>query len=142
MTGRWRILPHRIGGEDGRCRDCGRHDLGTAPDTCTRCAVKRYGNAGFFTMIDPVAAFELEGRDQWRNVSQQLRNGQLRSGRFYLFVGHDTGEPLERPPDELLSSEREIAHAQIAHEVGLDLTRRYQQVWVVTTVGCWSVSSL
>ncbi len=136
---RWKVLPHRLSG--GRCRDCGRHDARSAPDTCPRCAVERYGDVGFFVIVNPVAAFEEHGRELWRQVSQQLRSGQLRSDRFYLFVGHGDGGPLERPLDELLDNERAFAHAQAAHETGLDLTRRYPQVWVVTTVGCWSISS-
>lgn len=136
---RWKVLPHRLA--DGRCRDCGRLVAGSAPETCTRCALERYGDVGFFTIANPVVAFEEQGRELWRQVAQQLRAGQLRADRFYLFVGHDDGEPLERPLDELLDNERDFAHAQTAHETGLDLTRRYPQVWVVTTVGCWSISS-
>lgn len=140
---RWKVLPHRLaeGIRRGQCRDCGQHDATSAPDTCPRCALERYRDEGYDTIENPVSAFELQGREKWRAISQQLRSGQIRSGRFYLFVGHNDGGALERPLDELLDIEREIAHAPVAHEVGLDLTRRYQQVWVVTTVGAWNVTS-
>jgi hypothetical protein len=127
--------PHRRRrGALPRLRQVGGH-------VCARCALERYRDAGFFIITDPVSAFEIQGRERWRQVAQQLRSGQIRSGRFYLFVGHDDGGPLERPLNVLLDSEQEITLASVAYETGLDLTRRYQQVWVVTTVGCWSVSS-
>jgi hypothetical protein len=140
---RWKILPHRVpaGRRAGQCRDCGQYDITAAPDACTRCALERYQEAGFFTIRDPVAAFEIENRERWRQVAQQLRTGRVRADLFYLFVGLDDGGPLEPPPDELLPRERAFAHASRAHEAGMVLTARYPQVWVVTTVGCWSVAS-
>lgn len=143
MISRWKVLPHRIpgGAREGQCRDCGQYDYTSAPETCARCAIERYSDAGFYIIVNPVSAFELQGRELWRKVSRQLRTGQLRSERFYLFVGHNDGAPLQRPLTELLDIEREIAFADVAHETGLDLTRRYQQVWVVTTVGGWDITS-
>lgn len=143
MINRWKVLPHRLssGIREGQCRDCGHHDPTSAPDTCPRCALERYGDEGYDTIENPVAAFELQGREKWRVVSRQLRSGQLRSGRFYLFVGHDDVDVLERPASELFDADREWEIADLAHETGLDLTRRYRQVWVVTTVGAWNVTS-
>jgi len=143
VTSQWKILPHRIptGRRLGQCRDCGQYDANSAPNTCARCAIERYQAAGFFILTDPVAAFEIQGRELWRSVAQQLRSGQIRSDMFYLFVGHDDGEPMEQPPDELLPPQRAFAHARRAHEAATGLTARYPRVWVVTTVGCWSVSS-
>lgn len=136
---RWKVLPHRL--NDGRCRDCGRHVPGTAPQTCPRCAIERAHDEGLFTIVNPVVAFEEQGRESWRGVAGELRAGRMRSGHFYLWIGHGDGGPLERPLDELLSNEREFARADTAHETGLDLTERYPQVWVITTVGGWCVTS-
>lgn len=143
MNPRWRILPHRIGGPEGPCRDCGRYESYSAPEGCTRCAVERFKDAGFHIMADPVAAFEVMGRERWRVVAQQLRSGQIRSGHFYVFVGHNDGGPLERPPAEVFPAGQagELAFAKDAYDTGLGLVERYPQVWIVTTVGCWSVSS-
>lgn len=139
MINRWKVLPHRL--SDGKCRDCGRYAAITAPDNCPRCMLELRRDAGFFTIENPVAAFEQQGREMWREVARQLRCGDLRSGRFYLWIGHGDGGPLERPLDELLPNERVFSDATLAHETGLDLTRRYPQVWVVTTVGCWDITS-
>lgn len=143
MINRWKVLPHRIpsGRREGQCRDCGQHDPTAAPRTCTRCSLEFYGDLGYDTIVNPVTAFEDQGRELWRVIAQQLRAGQLRSGQFYVFVGHGDGGPLERPLDELQSNEQVIAYADIAHETALDLTRRYPQVWVVTTVGAWHVTT-
>ncbi len=140
---RWKVLPHRIteGRRAGQCRDCGRQDVASAPNTCPRCMIERYGDRGHFTIVDPVSAYEVQGRELWRQVAHDLRAGQLRSDRFYIWIGHGDGGPLERPLDELLDNEREFGNARVAHETALDLTCRYPQVWVITTVGGWDVTS-
>jgi hypothetical protein len=137
---RWKVLPHRL--NDGRCRDCGRHVAATAPDTCCRCAIERYKDLGHPTIANPVNAFELHGREMWRLPAIALRSGEMRSGMFYPWIGHADGGTLERPLDELLDNGREVAHASVAHETALDLTRRYSQVWVLTTVGGWDMRPL
>lgn len=143
MINRWKVLPHRIptGLRAGQCRDCGQHDPTAAPETCPRCALERYSDLGYDTIVNPVVAFEDQGREQWRVIAQQLRAGRLRSGSFYIFVGYGDGGPLERPVDELADVTREWSCADMAHETALDLVRRYPQVWVVTTVGAWNVTT-
>lgn len=141
---RWKDLPHRLSADHptraGQCRDCGWLEPGSAPDTCARCAMQRYAAQGFFVLANPVLAFEQQGRELWRGVAKDLRAGQIATNRFYLWVGHGDGGPLERASDEVLP-EREFIEATVAHETALDLTRRYPQIWVVTTVGCWNVGS-
>lgn len=138
---RWKILPHRLAG--GRCRDCGQYDAYSAPENCPRCAFERFRDAGFFTILDPVSAFENQGRERWRTVAQQLRSGRIRSGRFHLFVGHDDGGPLEPVlPEVLPAGQVPVSDwSSDAYATATALTGRYPQVWVVTTIGCWSVSS-
>lgn len=130
-----RILPHRL--RDGRCRDCGRLDATSAPDTCPRCALERYSSRGYSVVADPVDRFEVQGVELWRIVSQALRSGVIRSDRFYLYVGFDDGAPLDVPTD----GDRDawvFAGAAGAQTIARALTQRYSQVWVVTTVGCWN----
>lgn len=130
-----KILPHRL--RDGRCRDCGMSDATAAPDTCPRCALERYSSRGYSVVADPVARFEIQGVEQWRIVAQALRAGTIRSDRFYLYVGCDSDDPLDRPTD----GDRNtwvFPGAAGAQTIARALTQRYSQVWVVTTVGCWN----
>jgi hypothetical protein len=139
---RFKVLPHRRTGKNaGQCRDCGQYDVRSAPDTCPRCAIESYADQGCTVVLNPVDAFERDGWELWRNVAKQLRQGQIRSDRFYVFIADGDGGPLRRPVDELLDIERELPHCLVAHEIGLDLSRRHQQVWIVTTVGSWCVTS-
>lgn len=140
MINRWKVLPHRRA--TGQCIDCGHHDARSAPDTCPRCAIESYRDRGFFTIANPVTAFELQARELWRLVAQDLRSGKMRSGRFYIWIGHGDGGPLERPLDELVPGEQDFIGASRAHEVALQLARRHPQVWIVTTVGGWDVVSV
>lgn len=137
MKGRWKYLPHRL--SDGRCRDCGRLVASTAPDTCARCALERYGDQGFSIVQNPVAAFEQELRETWRILAQEIRAGQIPPNRFYVWVGHGDGGPLDRPAEDLDGGP--FADATTAHEMAMQLISRYPQVWVVTNVGCWNVFS-
>jgi hypothetical protein len=136
---RWKVLPHRLA--DGRCRDCGRLVATTAPQGCPRCAIERAFDEGMFTILNPVVAFEDQGRELWSEVAMKMRSGKIRSGHFYIWIGHGDGLPLEQPIDELLSNEQEFANASTAQETALDLARRYPQVWVITTVGGWCVTT-
>lgn len=131
-----RILPHRL--PDGRCRECGHHDSFSAPDICCRCALDRMRERGYPIAADPVSQFERFGSEMWRQVATGIRNGSVKSDRFYVFVGYRDGGPLELPMGDLSAGQWEVASARTAHATAQALTARYPQVWVVTTVGCWN----
>lgn len=130
-----KALPHRL--RDGRCRDCGHHDSYSAPDTCARCALDRMRERGYGVVLDPVLRFD-RGGELWRQTAMGIRNGGIRSGRFYVMVGHNDGGSLGLPMGDLSPAEWEAVTAQGAHRTARGLTQRYPQVWVVTTVGCWN----
>jgi len=130
-----KTLPHRL--RDGRCRDCGKSDATSAPDSCTRCALERYSTRGYAVVADPVTRFEVQGVELWRIVAQALRSGRIRSDRFYLYVGFDDGDPLDLPTDGDCNT-WVFPGAAGAQAIARALTQRYPQVWVVTTVGCWN----
>jgi hypothetical protein len=88
-------------------------------------------------MVNPVAAF-LAGREQWRVVAQDLTSGRIKSGAFYVYIGHGDGGPLELPVGDLDPGDWQHNSASLAHELAVALLQRYSQSWVVTTVGCWS----
>jgi hypothetical protein len=131
-----RPLPHRLG--DGRCRDCGQHDSYTAPDTCARCAIDRMRERGYEIVVNPIAQFVHVNDEMWRLVATGLQDGSIKSDRFYVFIGHNDGGPLELPVGEVSAAQWGFAGAAGAQTVARALTQRYPQVWVVTTVGCWN----
>jgi hypothetical protein len=131
-----KALPHRL--RDGRCRDCGQYDLRSAPDTCTRCAIERMTDHGYEIIVNPVAQFIHVNDEMWRVAAHMLLDGSIKSGSFYLFVGHNDGGSLGLPMGDMSPAQWEVANARVATETAEALTQRYPQVWVVTTVGCWN----
>jgi hypothetical protein len=131
-----KALPHRLA--DGRCRDCGQHDSYSAPDTCPRCTIDRMRDRGYEIVVNPVAQFVHVNDEMWRQVAADLQSGAIKSGRFYIVVGHGDGGSLGLPMGDLSPKEWEVATARTAHDTARLLTQRYPQVWVVTTVGCWN----
>lgn len=133
-----KVLPHRLA--DGRCRDCGQHHSYSAPDNCTRCAIDRMRERGYGIVPHPVWQFEQAGSELWRHAAQGIRNGSIKSGRFYVMVGHNDGGSLGYPMGDLAPGEWETGTAATAHRIARGLIQRYPQVWVVTTVGCWNAA--
>ncbi len=131
-----RPLPHRLAG--GQCRDCGQYDSWTAPDTCQRCAIDRMEDRGYEVVRDVVGQYERYATEMWREAAAGIKSGAIKSGRFYLMIGHNDGGPLTLPMGDLSPADWEIAGARRAQALALDLAERYPQVWVVTTVGCWA----
>lgn len=134
-----KALPHRL--RDGRCRDCGHHDAYSAPDTCSRCAVQRMAERGYRVEPDPVRRFDHYGHELWRAVAHGIRSGAVKSGRFYVYVGHNDGGALELPLGDLAPGGWELPAARVAHTLAQAMTQRYPQAWVVTTVGCWEAAA-
>jgi hypothetical protein len=131
-----RAMSHRLA--DGRCRDCGKHDSYSAPDSCPRCALDRMGDRGYEIVVNPVAQFVHVNDEMWRQVAADIQSGAIKSDRFYILVGHNDGGSLGLPMGDLSPKQWEVASAQTAHRTARSLIQRYPQVWVVTTVGCWN----
>lgn len=138
--------PHRLDGgpRAGQCRDCGTYDMSSAPLTCCRCALERYGALGHEIIVNPVAQFVHVNDEMWRQVTQDLSGGVIRSDRFYIYIGHNDGGPLTLPAGGVAGFEAEgwaTPDAPGAHvSAKYLLENRYPQAWVVTTVGCWNVA--
>lgn len=132
-----RTLPHRL--RDGRCRDCGTYTVSTSPQTCIRCSVQIMQELGHSVLVSAVAAFERDESELWRQVAADIRTGQILADRFYVYVGHNDGGPLQRPVDDLLPGAWQQGTRSAIQAVAEDLIPRYPEVWVVTTVGCWDV---
>lgn len=134
-----RPLSHRL--SCGRCRDCGYYDSFSAPDGCTRCAVDRMREHGHEIVVNPVAQFAHVADELWREVAAGIQNGSIKSDRFYIMVGHNDGGCLSPPLGDLSPGDWEVGNARMARTIAVGLARRYPQVWVVTTVGCWNAST-
>lgn len=132
-----RPLPHRL--RDGRCRDCGQHSPYSAPNGCCRCALERMAERGYQVVDDPAGRFLHLIEERWRLVAAGLSSGRIRSDRYYLYAGMDDGGPLDLPTDGEIGTWT-FADAHTAHSIALALLERYEQVWVVTTVGCWNAA--
>lgn len=137
--------PHRVtsGRRAGQCRDCGGYDARNSSQTCCRCALERYGDAGHQIALDPQRLLERHGNELWRQVAQGLSTGALRSGRFYVYVGNNDGGPLTAPMgDTDYPAGWGYPDAVTAQSTaGYLLAQRYSQAWVVTTVGCWNAAA-
>lgn len=129
-------LPHRLG--NGKCRDCGQFDSRSAPASCARCALDRMRDDGHEIVVNPVAQFVHVNDEMWREVAAALMGNRFKSDRFYIVVGHNDGGSLSLPMGDLQPAQREVSNARTAQLTAQDLTARYPQVWVVTTVGCWN----
>ena len=130
-----RVLPHRL--RDGRCRDCGKIDNSSAPGGCCRCAVERHRERGYPVVTDALDRFDNHAVELWRRVAADLRSGAIRSDRFYLYVGHGDGGSLDLPTDGDTGT-WVFPGAPEAQAIGKALAQRYPDVWIVTTVGCYS----
>lgn len=135
-------LPHRIehGRRAGQCRDCGHHDAYSAPDTCPRCALERMTDLGREVVTDPQGLLEHYGTELWRQPAADLTSGAVKSGRFYIYVGHGDGGSLGLPMGDLSPGGWEVATSRAAMNTAAALLQRYPQVWIVTTVGCWNAA--
>jgi hypothetical protein len=131
-----KILPHRL--QNGRCRDCSMFDPSSAPATCTRCSLEIMGRLGYVVVEEsPARLWTVRNYELWRVAGGDQVSGRLQADRFYLYVGHNDGGPLEPPPD--LVSESHCQTDRIAaRALAAELVKRYPQVWVVTTVGSWN----
>lgn len=134
-----KILSHRL--RDGRCRDCGTFDSGSAPLSCPRCALEVMRELGHPILIDPRAAFAA-GHELWRWVVADLQAGIIKADRFFVYVGHDDGEPLGLPEEGVVPGGSTRMTRPGIQALATDLTARYPGVWVVTTVGCWNAVRL
>lgn len=137
-------LTHRVasGRRAGQCRQCGQHDLRSAPAGCVLCAFMSAREAA--GTPDPLQPAVLETADIlklrydefWSALAQRLARHGIAGDRFYLFAAHDDGEPLDTPPH----LERPFATVTAAQDAARGQLARYPHVWIVTAVGAWRVT--
>jgi hypothetical protein len=140
-------MPGRIrsGYHAGACRQCGQHDLGSAPPNCTRCAFEAAIEANRAPAVDREVLLGPRPYDACAQdltmVVEHVRKGRIAEGRFQVFV--DPGDNMIRPLHGADNVQGLFEHrsAASAEEVAKTAARQFDSAWVVTHDGLWRVKN-
>lgn len=141
-------MPGRIraGYHAGACRQCGRHDLSSAPANCDRCAfeiavteLKRAPAVSRDALLGNSWSFACA--EDLTRVVEHLRAGRIEQGRYQSFV--DPGDKILRPMHAADNVQGLFEHqsAAAAEEVAdaCYRTGMFDSAWVLTHHGIWRV---